>query len=195
MAQENKDNTRDFFIEIASEIFGKLGYRKTTVDDICNAAGKVKSAIYYYFANKESIFRAVIEKEVNDLRKEIMDAMAKTRDPQQKLRLFINIRMRKVRELSNLYKVINGDFVETLEFINEIRVDYDHEEIEIITAILEEGRNNNIFVITNSTDIAQTICLTMRSFELPILLKNVNFDLESKIEDLIHLLFYGILKR
>lgn len=195
MAQDNKDNTREFFVQIAAEIFGKFGYKKTTIDDICNAAGKVKSAIYYYFANKEAIFRAVIDKEVSDLRNEIMLAMEKTRDPQQKLRIFINTRMKKVRDLSNLYQVINSDFVETLQFINEIRSGYDAEEIEVVSKILEEGRQNKIFIVADVENTAQTICLAMRSLELPFFIKNVNFDLESKIEDLIHLMFYGLLKR
>lgn len=195
MLQDNKDVTREYFVNIAAEIFGKNGYRKTTVDDICNAAGKVKSAVYYYFSGKEAIFRAVIDKEVSALKNEILNAMEKTRDPQQKLRIFINIRMQKVRELSNLYKVINGDFFETLDFINEIRSGYDKEELEVVTEILEEGRQNNVFVIADSADVAHTICLAMRSLELPLFIKNINFDLESKIEDLIHLLFYGLLKR
>ncbi|HXL00524.1 MAG TPA: TetR/AcrR family transcriptional regulator [Dysgonamonadaceae bacterium] len=49
------DEMRNTIICKAGELFGRYGYKKTTMDDIADALQKGKSSIYYYFQNKEDI--------------------------------------------------------------------------------------------------------------------------------------------
>jgi hypothetical protein len=54
-------------ILIASKrCFSKYGYDKTTLDDIAEIVGVNKVSIYYYYKNKEAIFKEVIELEANE---------------------------------------------------------------------------------------------------------------------------------
>jgi len=48
-------------LKAALEVFARNGYRNTTLEEIGEAAGVTKGAIYHYFANKESLLLAVIE--------------------------------------------------------------------------------------------------------------------------------------
>ena len=59
-------------VEKAQALFARFGFRKTTMDEIAQAAHKGKSTIYHYFQNKEEIFRAVVEKEANELKKRLI---------------------------------------------------------------------------------------------------------------------------
>ena len=59
-------------IEVAQDIFKKYGFRKSTMDEIAEAAGKGKSTLYHYFKSKEEVFAAVIEKESNIMFKELI---------------------------------------------------------------------------------------------------------------------------
>jgi AcrR family transcriptional regulator len=57
-----KDEVRDKIVSVASKIFTRFGFKKTTMEEIAMASKKGKSSIYYYFNSKEDIFRAVVEK-------------------------------------------------------------------------------------------------------------------------------------
>jgi AcrR family transcriptional regulator len=43
----------------ALELFGRYGYRRTSIDDIARQAGIAKGTVYLYVENKESLFRTL----------------------------------------------------------------------------------------------------------------------------------------
>ena len=49
-------NARELIITVASDIFTRFGFRKTTMDEIASALHKGKSSIYHYFESKEELF-------------------------------------------------------------------------------------------------------------------------------------------
>jgi AcrR family transcriptional regulator len=53
--------TRDALLAAARELFGTRGYAETSADDIVQAAGVTKGALYHHYSGKEAIFRAVVE--------------------------------------------------------------------------------------------------------------------------------------
>ena len=65
----DKDDVRRKF-KCSPEYLQPVRFRKTTMDEIAQAARKGKSSIYYYFTSKEDIFRAIVEKETKMLRKQ-----------------------------------------------------------------------------------------------------------------------------
>jgi len=72
---------KEIVLKVAQEIFAKYGLTKTTIDDIAKAAGVGKSSIYYYFKNKEDIFRAVIESQVQMVGDRIKNAIDAAKTP------------------------------------------------------------------------------------------------------------------
>jgi len=48
-------------LEAALAVFAQHGYRNTRLDDVAEAAGVTKGAIYHYFDTKEDLLRSVIE--------------------------------------------------------------------------------------------------------------------------------------
>lgn len=48
-------------LEAALQVFARNGYRNTTLDEVAEAAGVTKGAIYHYFDTKESLLLGVIE--------------------------------------------------------------------------------------------------------------------------------------
>ncbi|MFZ5814199.1 MAG: TetR/AcrR family transcriptional regulator [Bacillota bacterium] len=51
---------RQEILEAALRIFAEKGYNATTNADIARAAGVTPAALYYYFANKEELFREAV---------------------------------------------------------------------------------------------------------------------------------------
>lgn len=56
------DTKRHHILDAAVEAFSRFGYRKTSMQDIGDAAGMSRAALYLYFKNKDDLFRALMEK-------------------------------------------------------------------------------------------------------------------------------------
>ncbi len=57
-----RQTRKDEIMNAATKLFARLGFKKTTLDDVANEVGIVKSALYRYFSNKEDLFHAVIDR-------------------------------------------------------------------------------------------------------------------------------------
>jgi AcrR family transcriptional regulator len=55
------DDRMQRLLEAALEVFARDGYRTATIDDVAEAAGVTKGAIYHYFDTKEALLLRVIE--------------------------------------------------------------------------------------------------------------------------------------
>jgi TetR/AcrR family transcriptional regulator, fatty acid metabolism regulator protein len=56
-----KAATRERILRSALHVFADKGYHRAAVDDIVNASGTSKGAVYHHFATKEAIFVALVD--------------------------------------------------------------------------------------------------------------------------------------
>ncbi|CAL9408275.1 HTH-type transcriptional regulator BetI [Streptomyces sp. enrichment culture] len=52
---------REEIVTAAVEVFGRYGFRQTSMDLVAQAAGVSRPALYQYFRNKQDVFAAVAE--------------------------------------------------------------------------------------------------------------------------------------
>jgi AcrR family transcriptional regulator len=191
----DKDEVKEAIVNVARHIFSRFGFKKTTMDEIAIASRKGKSSIYYYFASKEEIFQAVVEKEAEILKQELIKATNETDSPAQKLKMHVLIRMRTLEKLANFYSAIKDDYLGHLDFIEKIRKKYDQEEIQMMESILVEGVKNGIFEIDDTSLAAIAIVTALKGMEIPLFWGVEEKDLETRLDHLIHILFNGVMKR
>jgi len=191
----DKDEVKDTIVNVARHIFSRFGFRKTTMDEIAIATRKGKSSIYYYFESKEEIFQAVVEKEAGLLKAELHEAISKIEDPREKLKAYILIRMRALNKLANFYDALKNEYLSHLEFINIIRKKYDDDEIATVENILSKGIENGEFVIESPHLASIAIVTAMKGLEIPIFVEVNSENVEKRIDDLVNILFYGLIKR
>lgn len=70
--------TRQFIIECAAPIFNKKGYAGTSLQDLLQATGLSKGALYGNFANKDEIALAVFDYNFNFIKKSLIQRTAQT---------------------------------------------------------------------------------------------------------------------
>jgi AcrR family transcriptional regulator len=200
MAPDNsnipKDEIRDLILQAARSVFAKFGFRKTTVDEIARAARKGKSSIYYYFAGKEEIYTAVVSTETDMFRNQLLIALQKSKDPQDKLRAYVTTRMASFCQLITLYEANENEFLGNFEFIKKLRKKIDQEEIGIIRTILSEGKALKRFHIEDEKLAAIAIFTAIKGLDvpLPVHMGN-NSPIEERMEGLLDILFYGLVVR
>ncbi|NTW26476.1 MAG: TetR/AcrR family transcriptional regulator [Lentimicrobium sp.] len=191
----DKDEVKEAIVNVARHIFSKFGFKKTTMDEIAVASRKGKSSIYYYFASKEEIFQAVVEKEALILKQELINAINQADSPAQKLKAHVLVRMRSMEKLANFYSAIKDDYLSHLDFVEKIRKKYDQEEIQMMENILKEGVQNNIFEINDTALAAIAIVTALKGMEIPLFWGVEEKDIERRLDHLINILFNGVLKR
>ncbi len=186
-------NSKHQIIEAAGIIFERYGFKKTTMDDIAFAAGKGKSSLYYYFKNKEEVFEAVVAHEAKQLIAEINKAINATHSAVEKLRSYVNIRMKRFVQRGNLATALNDNFLATFAFIEKIQNNYRDFEIEMIAGIINEGIEKKEFKPVDAIFTAEAILTCMIGFEVPLLTKmKTTEESVTKINDVIDMFFYGI---
>ena len=61
-----EDRTRqERVLAVALEVFGRYGFRKTSMDEVARSADISRQGLYLYFASKESLFRAAVRQELD----------------------------------------------------------------------------------------------------------------------------------
>jgi len=190
-----QDDIRETIINVAKNIFAKFGFRKTTMEEIAQAARKGKSSIYHYFNSKEEIFNAVVEKETSALYSALTEAVKAASTPEDKLKAYIQTRMDTIGNLANLYSALRDEYLDHFSFIERIRSQFDHKEINMIKEILVEGSNKGDFVVEDPEITAFGIITALKGLEYPIFIKKEYVDFEKKFDGLLNVLFHGILKK
>jgi TetR/AcrR family transcriptional regulator, regulator of autoinduction and epiphytic fitness len=56
---------RERVLAAALEVFGRYGFRKTSMDEVARAADISRQGLYLYFASKEALFRAAVRQELD----------------------------------------------------------------------------------------------------------------------------------
>jgi len=190
-----KDEVRDGIVKVAAKIFTRYGLKKTTMEKIARASKKGKSSIYYYFDSKEDIFKAVVEKEASELKKELYNEISRLEDPIDQLKTYILFRMHKLKTLTNFHVALKSEYLIQYDFIEKIRKDYDRDEIKVVTGILKSGMKKNEFVIDDPELAAVALVTVMKGLEIPLFIKKEHGNIEDRLDNLIHFLFYGLVKR
>ena len=57
---ETETNAREKILRVATVLFSEKGYASSSVREIVELAGVTKPVLYYYFKNKEGLFRAIL---------------------------------------------------------------------------------------------------------------------------------------
>jgi len=184
-------------VHTASQVFSRFGFKKATMEDIANAVGMGKSSIYYYFKSKEEIFEAVVKKEAYELSLELEKKVIQVKDnPKDKIRNYVLIRMKYLKEMVNYYEALKSDYLGNLAFTERIRKKYDKEEQQIIRSILEEGVAQGIFSITNTKFASIALVTFLKGLETTMLIDqelSLN-DLEKNLDEILQIIFYGMVK-
>jgi AcrR family transcriptional regulator len=190
-----KDGFREKIIDVSQIIFNKFGYKKTTMDEIAHALNKGKSSLYYYFKSKDEIFEAVIEKEAFLLINEISLALADQTNAIEKIKTYVTIRMGRIGEMTNFYAALNNEYLDHIEFIESFRQKSNLEEISRVKILLDEGVAQHQFDIQDTELASIAIVTALKGLEVPFLLFKSQDQLNQRLDNLLHVLFFGIIQR
>lgn len=128
-------------LEKAAALFAENGYEETRVVDIMRAAGVSKGLFYWYFENKEALFRELVISTRRNLRSHQSQAAGSESDPLTRMALAIAAAVEFVADHFNLYTLITRTSVR--ERFTDLMADgasyYTVETARAISACQERG--------------------------------------------------------
>jgi AcrR family transcriptional regulator len=78
---ERSQSTQARLIEAARPLFASKGYAAVPADDIVEAAGVTRGALYHHFGDKQGLFRAVVEQIEEEITASVAAAVSAAPDP------------------------------------------------------------------------------------------------------------------
>jgi len=179
-----KSDKVQIIIEASQKRFGLFGVEKTSMREIANDLKLSKASLYYYFPDKESLYKAVVEKEQKEFIDKITGRILSIEEPEQLLREYCTSRLSYFRTLLNLsrlrmevYSDLKPGFRETINIFKE-------KEKDIIKKIFEKGVVSGIFFINDSDqtaslflDLLKGLRVTVVNEKETLVIEQVEYDL------------------
>lgn len=153
---QNSDNTVkvDLILDAAQKRFGAFGLSKTTMQEIANDLNMSKGLLYYYFPDKEHLYKAVVTKEQNEFIKNFQDSASHVNDPEMLVTKYVELRLSYFKKLINLNRLSFEANLSINNVLADVWVDFRKKEVEIVADILKNGKSQKIFNIHNIEETA-----------------------------------------
>lgn len=159
--------TRQKLVEVARELFARKGLEATTMNDIAANSGKGRRTLYTYFRNKEDIYTAVIEVELERLSEQLDKVAELDAAPEQKVLALIYTHLNMIKETVLRNGSLRAEFFRNIWLVEKVRRKFDDEERAILRRVLEEGTRQAKFRIENVDLMADIIHYSVKGLEVP----------------------------
>ncbi len=191
-----KNDTKDKILAVATKLFSKFGFHKTSMDEIAKIARKAKGSLYYHFASKEDLFREVVAKEIYNLQSNLSVIINNNElKAVEKIKLYLVKRMEILNNAVSYHETIRADFFEHFDFIDDLRFGLDNWEKSNIKKIIQHGIDKGEFTIIEDIDVLiDMFIMVLKGLEIPFFLQNKYEKYSPYFDDLSGILIKGLSK-
>ncbi|MHB8636003.1 MAG: TetR/AcrR family transcriptional regulator [Fimbriimonadaceae bacterium] len=165
MPTRTESSTRDVILDAMDGLMARYGFRKTTVEDVAKAARVSRRTIYTYFASKEELGLASIERVANTAQAHMRQELATTGDIGHRLRQMLTARIMVRVEVVAAYHVSLDELFGAVrsEYLVRRSTFVERERALLVSAI-EEGVAKGQFDVRNPQSVASSLLLATDAF-------------------------------
>lgn len=178
-----KVSKMQFIIEIAQRRFGMYGLEKTSMQEIANDLKLSKGSLYYYFPDKESLYKAVVEKEQKEFLARISEILDKIKEPDLLLLEYAKTRLSYFRTLLNLSRLRMEAYSDLKPVFKESIKDFKEKETEIVKMILGNGINLGIFTSMDTDKTASLYLELLKGLRISVVNEKKTLFIEQEEYD------------
>ena len=172
--------TKAKLVDVARQLFAKMGVENTTMNDIALASKKGRRTLYTYFKSKDEIYMAVVESELDRL-SEIMQSVAeKNISPDEKMIEMIYTRLDTVKEVVYRNGTLRANFFRDIWRVEKVRKKFDAREIILFKSVLTEGKNKGVFEIDDVSMTATLVHYCVKGIEVPYIRGHIGSGLDAE---------------
>ena len=191
--------TREAILDATDRLLGRLGYPKTTIDDLAREAGVARRTVYLHFASKEEIFLCSIDRVVDRLLAKLREIAASPAPAAERLRRML------VERVLFRFDSVHG-YHESLEALLAVlrpsylrrREGYFRAEAEVLAAVIVEGVRDGELETSAVQEAARALVIATNAL-LPASLSAAELGSRNSVEhdatQVTELLLRGLLPR
>jgi len=187
-------NTKKMLIEVARQLFAENGKKDVTMNDIAEASKKGRRTLYTYFNNKEEIYKAVIDKELDTILDRLTVVSNQKTEPDIKLTNHILTHLDAVKNVVERNGSLRADFFHDIYEVERKRRKIDVMEIALLRSIISEGIEKNIFKRMDIDLSSMIIFYAIKGLEVPYIRQNISLEFERNKNSIVDFIFTGIKK-
>jgi TetR/AcrR family transcriptional regulator len=191
---ENTGKLREI-LEQARKCFSMHGFERTTMKEIASGVFLSKASLYYYFPDKESLFKAVIELEQEEFFLQIGKRLAEVETAEAMLGEFLSIRHEHFKNFINLNIFRFADFHKIKPHVRESFRGFRERETGIVESIIQKGIRSRQFNCRNPKDSAALFLEILQGLRMVVMQHRDYMDLAKEDYDQIereHQLFLSL---
>ena len=159
--------TRIRLVDVARQLFAKQGLENTTMNDIALASGKGRRTLYTYFKNKEEVYFAVIETELERLSGNISEVANRQLSLEDKLVEYIFAHLDLIKEAVLRNGTLRAEFFRDIWMVEKVRKHFDQSEINFFVSVLNEGNSTGEFDVEDVSLVADVMHYCVKGLEVP----------------------------
>lgn len=191
--------TRNILIDVARQLFARLGVENTTMNDIAVASQKGRRTLYTYFNNKNEVYQAVVESELEELYNVLEKVLDEDLPADEKLLLFIETRLETIKKVVFRNGTLKADFFRDIWRVQNVRKSFDAREIEALETILNKGVKEGTLEMPDTHQTAIILHHALKGIEVPYirgLIDPSKYDSDRRRHvNIAYLIFQGIKKK
>ncbi|MBP1538994.1 MAG: TetR/AcrR family transcriptional regulator [Prevotella sp.] len=161
--------TRQMMVDVARQLFAQKGFENTTMNDIALASGRGRRTLYTYFKNKEEVYYAVIEGELERLSDKMDEVAARKIRPQEKVIELIYTHLSMIKETVMRNGNLRAAFFRNIWMVEKVRKNFDDDEIQLFRKVYTEGKTDGEFDIDNVDLVADITHYCIKGLEVPFI--------------------------
>jgi AcrR family transcriptional regulator len=166
ISTQSESEKREQIISVARSLFAQLGWEKVTMNDIAQHVGTSKASLYYYFTDKESLFRAVVDREQQEFLQEINRLLSRNRSACWQLEHYAELRHRLFQHLLILGKLRGATLAGMKPLFKELLAGLREHELEAIEQILTRGNERGDFKVADVATMADLFLNVMQGLRM-----------------------------
>lgn len=190
-AAKKSDYSADKLMRSALELFSYRDFKTVTIKDIAAECGVNPALIYYYYKNKEDLFRAAIEFAINKAIEGYATLGQKDASPDAVIEKWFrnNLEMAPlIRQLVKISVDYSNSGVRIKSVDSMIKRFYRMEEVDILATSISRGVEQGIFKSCDSTAIARFVSVHLDGIMVASLIRP-SLNIERCLTDLRSILF------
>lgn len=175
--------TKAKLVDVARQLFAKMGVENTTMNDIALASKKGRRTLYTYFKSKEDIYMAVVESELDMLSDMMKRVAEKNISPDEKMIEMIYTHLDAVKEVVFRNGTLRANFFRDIWRVEKVRKRFDAKEILLFKDVLREGVEKGVFRIDDIDMTAELVHYCVKGIEVPYIRGHIGAKLDDETRD------------
>jgi AcrR family transcriptional regulator len=100
---------RTEIVDAARAVFAHSGYTLATMDEIAKEAGIAKGTIYLYFRSKTEVYKAVLDHDMESLKKSTLERIEAASTLREKIEVFVLARLENAEARKELFLIMDSE--------------------------------------------------------------------------------------